>query len=65
MAIIPALLITLTGMILLRRNNDEKAKQGFLIFCLVAEFLLLITAFLAHPGYDETARQYSFEIPNL
>ena len=45
--ILPALLLTLGGLLVLRSTEEEKAQQRFLLYLLVAGSLLLLALFVA------------------
>jgi len=66
MAIIPAVLITLSGLLFLRKRGDEKWAQSFLLFLLTVSILLLLAIYIFVPGYDEPyTTPLAFELPTL
>jgi hypothetical protein len=64
-AIIPAVLVTLVGLLFLRGQKDTEPTPRFLIFYLVVCILMLLTVYLLAP--DETAppTPLSFELPQI
>ena len=65
-AIIPALLITLSGLLFFRERSDDKWARHFLLFLLTVSILLLLAVYIFVPGYDEPyTTPLTSELPTL
>jgi len=65
MAIIPAVLITLSGLLFLRERDDGKWTRSFLFFLLSVCLLLLLVVYIFAPDYSKPYAPFAFEIPVL
>lgn len=64
-AVIPAFLLTLAGLLVLHGADEEKGKRRFLLFLLAAGVLLLTAVFLTNQPPGVPYRPLSFELPTL
>jgi len=65
MAIIPAVLIMLSGLLFLREQDDGRWTRNFLFFLLAVCLLLLLVVYIFVPGSDTPFTPLAFEIPVL
>ena len=65
MAIIPAVLIMLSGVLFLREKDDGRWARNFLFFLLAVCILLLLVVYIFVPGDDKPYAPFAFEIPVL
>jgi len=65
LGVIPALLITLTGLVMLRGQNGEKAARRFLLYLLGVGVLLLLVLFITMRFITEPYEQPFFQLSNL
>jgi hypothetical protein len=64
-AIIPAVLMTLAGLVFLRGQKDSEPTPRFLIFYLVVCLLMLLTVYLLGPDETAAPSPLSLELPQL
>ena len=65
LGVIPVLLITLTGLLLLRGQNAERTAPRFLLFLLGMEVLSLLALFITMRVLTEPYNQPFFQLSNL
>lgn len=64
-AVMPALLLTLAGLLALHGPDEEKGKRRFLLFLLVIGVLLLTAVFLTNQPPGAPYNPLSFQLPTL
>jgi hypothetical protein len=65
MGILPAVLLTLAGLLVLHKQDQDKARHHFLLFLLVVNVLLLLSIFFTQSPPGAPYRPLSFELPTL
>ena len=65
MAIIPAALVMLSGLLFLREQEDGRWARNFLFFLLSVCILLLLVVYIFVPGDDKPYAPFAYEIPTL
>jgi hypothetical protein len=65
MGILPAVLLTLAGLLVLHKQDQDKARQRFFLFLLLVNVLLLLAIFFTQSPPGAPYRPLSFELPTL